>query len=150
LIWVSKVLSTISVYDNCILGNITQCQPDTADRRHIQKRDVSFKLFRIVILLGSSRIFITIFRIARAHTRQLMDMLGHFMSNVRKLPIKLTILNILKDMPRFILPAVCRETRATAGSLTSASPGRLWRLPRFVSARQDPGMPAYHKYIQCV
>ena len=53
--------------------------------------------------MGSSRIFIIIFRIARALTRQLTDMLGHFIFNVRKLPINLTILNILKDMPRFYI-----------------------------------------------
>jgi hypothetical protein len=38
-----------------------------------------------------------------ALTRQLMDMLGHFIFNVQKLPINLTILNILKDMPRFYI-----------------------------------------------
>jgi hypothetical protein len=32
-----------------------------------------------------------------------MDMLGHSIFNVQKLPINLTILNILKDMPRFYI-----------------------------------------------
>jgi hypothetical protein len=54
-------------------------------------------------IIGSSRIFITIFRIARALTRQLTDMLGHSIFNVQKLPINLTILNILKDIPRFYI-----------------------------------------------
>jgi hypothetical protein len=53
------------------------------------------------------------FRIAQALTHQLMDMLGHFIFNVRKLPINLTILNILKDMPCFYiarsLPCECKR-----------------------------------------
>ena len=34
-------------------------------------------------------------------TRQLTNMLGHFIFKVLKFPINLTILNILKDMPHF-------------------------------------------------